>query len=423
MGDDILIQNKAFIFYALLLSSLIFITGCSSAPSIHNHTVDVSDAEQDLKPTNKRIDAKIGIYYEPQTSNYIHEQAFSDSIATMNVGEASVELFSKAIPMTFREVERLSEMPPYDLPMSDYDGIIEPRIDYVNWRTGFDSHDEYYHVEYTFILYTNKGVPLSIWRVRGDGEYLGDQIKDAAQKFITEFSTARETESFRNYLSSKNVREVKFDSNNIDIKTDVIDENPLGFDLIASGVIPFKVKVTNNTGYDVMGRGYDVRLIYGDNDRLPVAFPLAVISSTEYLSVMSRTDPAAVGALLGPLAILPMMAGQSSDQQEERKARVEYFNKARLKEHTLQNGESVEGTIFFKVPADVQSLEDGKLSFWFIDKAANNGSRKTIDVSGINYRKLTPEQLEVKADEIKAKQEALEQIDNDNDNDKEEEEF
>lgn len=413
------IQKKVFTFYALVIISLIFITGCSSTPSVHNHTIDVSDAKQDLKPPKEIIDAKIGVYYEPQTSNYIHEQAFSDSIATMNVGEASVEVFSKAIPMTFRMVEKLSEMPPYDLPMSDYDGIIEPRIDYVNWRTGFESDDEYYHVEYTFILYTNTGVPLSIWRVRGDGKHLGDQIKEAAQKFVTEFSTARETQSFRNYLTSKNVQEVKFDSNNIDIKTDIIDENPLGFELIASGILPIKVKVTNNTGYDVTGRGYDVRLIYGNNDRLPAAFPLAVISSTEYLSVMSRADPAAVGALLGPLAVLPMMAGQSADQQEERKARIEYFNKARLKEHTLQNGESVEGTIFFKVPADVQSLKDGKLSFWFIDKAANNGSRKTIEISGINYRKLTPEELEIKAAEIKAKQDALEPIDNV----KEEEEF
>lgn len=407
-GKGYVYSKKTFTFYVLAIISLIFITGCSSTPSVHNHTVDVSGAKQDLKPTKEIIDAKIGIYYEPQASNYIHEQAFSDSIATMNVGEASVELFSKAIPMTFRVVERLSEIPPYDLPMSDYDGIIEPRIDYVNWRTGFDSHDEYYHVEYTFILYTNTGVPLSIWRVRGDGEYLDDQIKDAAQKFVTEFSTARETESFRSYLTSKEVQEVKFHSNNINIKTHIIDENPLGFELIASGVLPIKVKVTNNTGYEVMARGYDARLIYGDNDRLPPAFPLAVISSTEYLNVMSRSDPAVIGGLLGPLAIIPMMAGQSADQQEERKARIKYFNKARLKEHILKNGESVEGTIFFKLPADVQSLTDAKLSLWFIDEAANNGSRKTIDVSGVNYRKLTPEELEVKASEIKAKQDALE---------------
>jgi hypothetical protein len=407
-GVDMFIQNKTFKFYALVISCLVLITGCSSTPSVHNHTVDVSDAENDLIPAKEIVDAKIGIYYEPQTENYIHEQAFSDSIATMNVGEASVELFSKAIPMTFREVERLSEMPPYDLAKSDYDGIIEPRIDYVNWRTGFESQDEYYHVEYTFILYTNTGVPLSMWRVRGDGKYLDDQIKDAAQKFVSGFSTARETESFRSYLSSKDVREVKFDSNNIDIKTEIIDENPLGFELIASGILPVKVKVTNNTGYAVTGRGYDVRLIYGDNDRLPPAFPLAVISSTEYLNVMSKSDPAVVAGFLGPLAVLPVMAGQSADQQDERKARVEYFNTARLKEHTLQNGESIEGKLFFKVPADVQSLEDVKLSFWFIDKAANNGSRKTIDVSGVDYRKLTPEELKVKAAQIKTRQEALE---------------
>ena len=154
-----LIKNKVFAFYALVLGSVIYITGCSSTPSVRDHTIDVSDQVEDLKSTKDIVDAKIGIYYEPQTSNYIHEQAFSDSIATMNVGEASVELFSKAIPMTFRKVKRLSKMPPYDLPVSDYDGIIEPRIDYVNWRTGFESHDEYYHVEYTFILYTNKGVP------------------------------------------------------------------------------------------------------------------------------------------------------------------------------------------------------------------------------------------------------------------------
>ena len=104
--------------------------------------------------------------------------------------------------------------------------------------------------------------------------------------------------------------------------------------------------------------------------------------------------------------------------RQPRKA-LEYFNKARLKEHTLKNGQSVEGTIFFKVPADVERLNDGKLAFWFIDKAANNGSRKTTEVSGINYRKLTHEELEVKAAEIKEKQEALEPISND----KEEEEF
>ena len=395
------------IVYLFIILSVSITPGCSSTPSTHNHTIDVS---HDLKPAAEVIDANIGVFFDKQTSSYIHEQAFSDSIATMNVGEASAEIFRKAIPMTFRSVAKVQQMPPYDVAVSNYDGIIEPRIDYVNWRTGFESQDDYYHVEYTFILCTNTGVPLSMWRIRGDGDYLQDQIKDAAQKFVTGFSTAPETESFRNYLATKKVGRVRFDTKKIDIDAIVIDENPLGYDLIASGVLPVKVSVTNNTGYEITGRGYDVRLIYHDVKRIPPAFPLAVISSTEYLNAISKTDPAAVGALFGPLAIIPMMAGQSSDQQEARKERVDYFDKARLKEITLQNGQSIEGKIFFKVPDDLQKLDDAKLSLWFIDKNANNGSRKVIQISNINYKKLSAEELQIKADEMRERQEALEPV-------------
>lgn len=388
-----------------IILSVSITSGCSSTPTTRNHTLDVS---HDLKPAPVVIDANIGVFFDKQTSSYIHEQAFSDSIATMNVGEASAEVFRKAIPMTFRSAAKVQKMPPFDVAVSDYDGIIEPRIDYINWRTGFESQDDYYHVEYTFILCTSTGVPLSMWRIRGDGDSLEEQIKDAAQKFVTGFSTAPETESFRNYLATKNVGKVGFDTNKIDISAVVIDENPLGYDLIASGVLPVKVSVTNNTGYEITGRGYDVRLIYHDVKRIPPAFPLAVISSTEYLNAMTKTDPAVVSGLLGPLAIIPMMAGQSSDQQEARKERVEYFDKARLKEITLQNGQSIEGKLFFKVPSNVQTLDHAKLSFWFIDKKVNNGSRKVMQISDINYKKLSAEELEIKADEMKERQEALE---------------
>jgi len=391
--------------YLYIILSVSITSGCSSTPSTHNHTIDVSD---DLKPAPEVIDANIGVFFDKQTSSYIHEQAFSNSIATMNVGEASVEIFRKAIPMTFRSVAKIQKMPPYDVAVSKYDGIIEPRIDYINWRTGFESQDDYYHVEYTFILCTNTGVPLSMWRIRGDGDDLQDQIKDAAQKFVTGFSTAPETESFRKYLATKNVGTVGFDTKKIDISAIVIDENPLGYDLIASDVLPVKVNVTNNTGHVITGRGYDVRLIYHGDKRIPPAFPLAVISSTEYLSAMTKTDPALVGGLLGPLAIIPMMAGQSSDQQEARKERVEYFDKARLKEITLQNGQSVEGKIFFKIPDDVKKLDHAKLSFWFIDKNVNNGSRVVMQINDIHYKKLSAEELQIKADEMKERQESLE---------------
>jgi hypothetical protein len=357
---------------------------------------------EDLQPPAQVIDAKIAVYYEPQTSNYVHEQAFSDALQTMNVGKASAEVFGKAIPMTFSKVERISSMPPYDVDQVDYDGIIEPRIDYVNFRSGFESKDEFFHVEYTFILHTNTGVPISMWRVRGDGPHIDDQIKEAAQKFISEFATDPGTKSFRDYLVSKQVRDVDFDVANISINTEIIDENPMGFDLISSDIIPMKISVTNNTGSIVTGRGYDVRLI-GKTTRMPPAFPLAVLSSTEDLSSRTKFDTALIGGAFGAFAML----GQSSDQHVERRARVEYFDKARMKEVTLENGQSIQGKLFFIVPDDVQTLDNAELSLWFIDKAANNGKRKVVKVKGINYKRLSPEQLEKKADELKARQEAM----------------
>lgn len=392
-------RNKNKLFTASLL---LILSGCSSGPTVHNFDVDMSGYIEELQPPAQVIDAKIAVYYEPQTSNYVHEQAFSDALQTMNVGKASVEIFSKAIPMTFSKVERISSMPPYDIERVDYDGIIEPRIDYVNFRSGFETKDDFFHVEYTFILHTNTGVPISMWRVRGDGSHIDDQIKEAAQKFISEFSRDPETKSFRDYLVSKHVGDVKFDVANIVINTEIIDENPMGFDLISSDIIPMKISVTNNTGSAVTGRGYDVRLI-GETTRMPPAFPLAVLSSTEDMSSRTMFDTALIGGAFGAFAML----GQSSGQHDERRTRVEYFDKARMKEVTLENGQSIEGKLFFIVPDNVQQLDNAELSLWFIDKAANNGKRKVVEVKGINYKRLSPEQLEKKADELKARQEAM----------------
>ena len=106
--------------------------------------------------------------------------------------------------------------------------------------------------------------------------------------------------------------------------------------------------MTNNTGHEITGRGYDVRLIYHGTNRIPPAFPLAVISSTEYLTAMIATDPAAVAGFFNPLIGMATMFGSSSEQQDERRSRVEYFDKARLKEITLKNGQSVQGKVFLK---------------------------------------------------------------------------
>jgi hypothetical protein len=281
----------------------------------------------------------------------------------------------------------------------ELDGIIEPRLDYFNWRSGFDSQDEFFHVEYTFILYTKAGVPISFWTIVGEGDYMQDQMEDVAKKFVHGFSSAPETKRFREYLENKKVGKLPFNVSDIDVSAELVEVNPLGLHLKESGILPIHVKVTNNTGTNVTGRGYDARLIYSEDKRLAPAFPLAVVSATEYVAAITATDPALIGGLLGPLAIIPTMAGQSSGRVDDRKEQTSYFEKARLKEVTLPNRKSIEGNIYFAVPDDTSWLDDAILSLWFVDPSIANGVRKEIQLRNIGYVKLTPEELKQRADQ------------------------
>jgi len=52
----------------------------------------------------------------------------------------------------------------------------------------------------------------------------------------------------------------------------------------------------------------------------------------------------------------------------------------------LASGESVQGTLYFVLPAAVTQLDEATLSFWFIDPSVANGVRKKISLSGIDYK-------------------------------------
>lgn len=386
----------------VLLLALSVISGCSSTPSVIEYKLAPS---HEITAPKSVFDADVGIYYASNYANYIHKQSFSNSIVTANAGKESVELFNAAIPETFKKTKVINKMPPYDIAKSDMDGIIEPRLDYVSWGSGFDSSDEFFHVEYTFIFYTSEGVPISFWTIVGNGEYLQNQMQDVAQKFVSGFNDADETRRFREYLANRKIGDITFDVKDINVSASVVEDNPLGLQLKDSGILPIRVKVTNNTGTDVSGRGFDARLIYDGNKRLAPAFPLAVISATEYMAAMNATDPVNVAALFGPLAMIPTMMGQSSGRVDERKAQSDYFEKARLKEITLSNGESIQGTLYFTVPDDMPILQRGVLSIWFVNPSAANGARKEINLPDLNYVKQTPEELKRKAEEREVKME------------------
>ena len=379
-------------FHAIVsLLVAILIGGCATDPTVTHHRIGASAelvAPQNVTPAN------VGIYYVPAFANYVHTQALSDSVAVMNVGQESVRLFNLAIPQVFESTEPVYDMPPYDVAGVELDGIIEPRIDYVSWRMGFDSAEEFFHVGYTFIFYTSEGVPIANWKLVGEGKYLKHQLNDAAQKFVDGFSTAPETLRFREYLENRQLAEPGFDAEDIDIQATVVDENELGLNLKAAGILPVRLTVKNGSDQAVMGRGYDVRLIHPDGQRVAPAFPLSIVSAFEYLVAMgtdSSADEAAMahfflGSVGGIAVLTGGMLGTHSERLEVRKKEAEFFENARLKEVTLTSGGSVEGMLYFVLPQDVAELDEATLSLWLLDPSSGNGVRKEVPVPGIGYR-------------------------------------
>jgi hypothetical protein len=367
----------------VLLSIGFLISSCASGPSIFS---DEIRASKEIAAPTSVIKANVGIYYVPSFANYVHLQSLADSIHTTNVGQESVGLFNIAIPTVFEQTALINKLPPYDLPKSELDGIVEPRLDYVSWRMQFDSEQEFFHVAYTFIFYTSQGVPISTWTIVGEGDYLKDQLADAAQKFVDGFQTSPETKSFREYLENKRIGKLRFDVNDIKIKANIVEENELGLKLKEAGILPVQVRVKNESSADVTGRGFDVRLIYADGKRLAPAFPSAVVSSFEYQAAMSASDPVAAGTLLGLPGFFGTLLGSHSERVKLRKEQASYFEKARLKEVTLASGESIQKTLYFILPRDVTELKEATLSIWLIDPSVANGARKTIKLSGIDYK-------------------------------------
>jgi hypothetical protein len=383
IATPIAFANK-FLFSVPLLV-IFLISGCASGPTIHNNQINASHEIAAPASVNK---ANVGIFFDPSLASYIHMQSISDSMATMNVGQESVALFRTAIPKVFESTKLINKLPPYDIPNSELDGIVEPRLDYVNWRMFFDSQQEFFHVEYTFIFYTAEGVPISIWTIKGVGEQLKHQLADAAQKFVTGFDTAPETKRFRQYLEDKQVGKPGFDGNNIKIEASLAEEIESGIKLKELGILPVQITVKNETSGDITGRGFDVRLIYADGKRLVPAFPLALVSALEYKAAQDATDPAMVGAFFGTFGMMGTMFGAHSDRVKVRKNQTAYFEKTRLKEVTLARGESIQGTLYFVLPPAVTQLDEAALSFWFIDPSVANGVRKTISLSGIDFKQV-----------------------------------
>jgi hypothetical protein len=245
-------------------------------------------------------------------------------------------------------------------------------------------------VAYILTFYSSDGVPISSWRIVGNGskssgwdsysKILAKDMNDAAEKFVYGFHEAPETSGFRRYLESEHSNTQTNDSDfiNINVFTTLFARNT-DPSTTSGDIIGVRVAVDNNSDKNIVVRGFDGRLLLPDNRRLIPASPQTIISILE--TEGEAYDFATTGTLVGPLAIFGIFSNLSNLAAERQRLLLE-FEEKRFKESILEAGVSSEGDIYFILPKNISQLKDATLSLWLIDQLTGNGTRKEVNLCG-----------------------------------------
>jgi hypothetical protein len=199
----------------LMVSMLVALTcACTHVSSLK--------ATVDRPPNVVQVPLVVGVYYSPEFHAYKHVRTRQTHRWVVPVGQASVSLFDRIMPMIFANVVPVPSRPPLSATEQSVAAVIEPRIEQFDFVFPWVFGTYTAEITYRFMLYSPDGTPLASWTVNGRGERdwrrddlthtkpIGDAsnlaMKDAAIKFMTGF---RDIPHVRQWLQSIGVQDDK----------------------------------------------------------------------------------------------------------------------------------------------------------------------------------------------------------------------
>ena len=168
--------------------------GCQSGASV---LVDISVPRPLVEP----LDARIGVYYEPPLTNYVHRESVDGNEYTIDIGASQAPVFAQVFDALFTGVvpmrretpvgdgapadgarqaaaeqdeQAAPSLPfhPIDADAGDVDGVLAPTIDEVQFATPKQTRSEFYEVwiRYRMRLFDTEGSMRSEWPLIGYGK-------------------------------------------------------------------------------------------------------------------------------------------------------------------------------------------------------------------------------------------------------------
>jgi hypothetical protein len=157
-------MNRISYMSIVLLLLLFLLSACA-------HSIPLQ-GRLEQTPIVTGLHLAVGVYYSDEFRNYEFRGSRMGDQWVFSLGPASAKIFDQTLPILFSSIQPVKNT--LLLPGSDLAAVIEPRIE------GFDIElpllkTGHYRAEitYRFTLYSQDGVPVASWVVKGIGDKQG----------------------------------------------------------------------------------------------------------------------------------------------------------------------------------------------------------------------------------------------------------
>jgi len=385
-------RRYIFVRMALVFCLFSYTCGCTFTHDIH--------AEPSLAnlPVIEKLPVKAGVYYSTEFSKYEHVRIYGANKYVVYMGADSVDYLNKVLPTIFERVEEVKSLPPYEKGDNDIAFVIEPFIDSFNFRVGFESLSEEFHVAYRFSLYGPDGSFLKTWKIIGKPEdekrstlmpynHIDFDMEDALNKLVSSFGVGSplRTEVLAKLEDPQLDDEQKGFSDGIKIIAKPFKETfSLGeeesFLLTDYGVVAIEVTI-NNLSQDVITVDDTAfHLVLSDGKSIPPSGISGISSRLEKRSYVGD----ATAIFLGPLVSTIVTVNEESTKKAYRKSVERQLQNISLHNTELAPGQTARGLIFFVPSTDTKGFNNANLVSWFASKDTKSFRRECL-VDGVEY--------------------------------------
>jgi hypothetical protein len=158
------VQHRMLVrtFSAIVGVAITLISGCGA---------EVPVSTTIPEPVVEALPLTVGVYYEPDFSNYTYSEKSSSTNWTIMLGDNTTRMFDRVLEKSFASVVRLDALPAEGTTQPGVDFLLKPTVDEYAFLTPEDSGVDFYSVSIRFQLnaYAPNGAPLDRWEINSYG--------------------------------------------------------------------------------------------------------------------------------------------------------------------------------------------------------------------------------------------------------------